>query len=241
LFQYCLHKGPAMHATKKKVNGQEKRIVVVDDHPLVRDGLSLLINREPDLMVCGEAGNSEDALAAIDGMKPNLVLMDISIEGRNGLDVTKGLRRTHPDLPVLVLSMHDEALYAERALRAGARGYLMKQEAPEVVLKAIRVVLAGKVYVSAAISSRILNELVDYKDVKQGRFGVRSLSDRQLEVFELIGQGATTPGIAKALRLSVKTIETHRKHIKAKLGLRNATELMRQAVQWVESASSRQA
>jgi DNA-binding NarL/FixJ family response regulator len=167
---------------------------------------------------------------------PDLVLMDISMDGRSGLDLTKALRRMYPDMPVLVLSMHDEALYAERALRAGARGYLMKQEAPEVVLEAIRTVLAGRVYVSADISSRMLNELVDYRDVKRGRFGVRGLSDRQLEVFELIGRGATTVGIAKQLRLSIKTVEAHRKNIKAKLGLRRAAELTRRAVQWVESA-----
>lgn len=223
-----------MKDSRREEAGVKKRIVVVDDHPIVRNGLSLLIGREPDMEVCAEVGNGAEALDVILRLQPDLAILDISIEGFNGLELTKMLHGRMRQLPVLILSMHDETLYADRALRAGARGYLMKHEAPETVLRAIRLVLGGEVFVSERISARMLKDLVDGSGETGGRTGVDRLSDRELEIFERIGRGMSTGAIAEELHLSVKTVEAHRAHIKKKLKLKTAAELARQAVRWVE-------
>lgn len=199
----------------------------------------MLINEEDDLTVCGESSTAPEALLQIDSLKPDIAIVDVSLQGASGIDLTKSIKERFPPLPVLVLSMHDETLYAERAIRAGARGYVMKQEAADTVLKAIRTVINGDIYLSEKISSKVLRELVD--GVAAGepeKFGIERLSDRELEVFELIGRGHATRKIAEALRLSIKTIETHRAHIKQKLKLSNATELVHRAYHWTETGST---
>jgi DNA-binding NarL/FixJ family response regulator len=208
------------------------RILVVDDHPLFRHGIADLINAEPDLEVCGEVDNAPAALEAIRSRDPDLVTVDISLRGANGIELLKSIRAEHVKLPLLVLSMHDESLYAVRALRAGARGYIMKQEALDRVMSAIRQVLRGELYVSPSMSGRMIEEFV------QGSSGGSSiadkLTDRELEILQLIGQGHGVQQIAKGLNLSAKTVETHRAHIKEKLNFQTARELARFAVQWVD-------
>ncbi|NQT93306.1 MAG: response regulator transcription factor [Lentisphaerae bacterium] len=220
---------------EKPSKGRTGRILIVDDHPIVRNGLSHLIQREGDLTVCGEADSAADALALVEKTDPDVVLVDISLEGTNGLELTKAMHEQRPELSVLVLSMHDESLYAERALRAGARGYVMKQEAPEILIKALREVLAGKIYVSGAMASRLLSGLAHQRHGTAIQAGVERLSDRELEVFELLGNGRTTREIAVQLGLGLKTIEAHRAGIKKKLGFQNAAEMVRAAVSWIES------
>ncbi len=215
------------------------RVMLVDDHPIVRHGLAMLINEETDLSVCGECSSSAEAIPEIERCSPHIVLVDVSLQGASGIDLTKTIKEQIPNLPILILSMHDESLYAERALRAGARGYVMKQEAAETVLKAIRTVLNGDIYLSDKLSTKVLRELVDGPAADPDRFGVERLSDRELEVFELIGRGYATRRIAEALHLSVKTIETHRAHIKQKLKLGNATELVHHAFLWIESGAAK--
>jgi len=218
---------------------RRRRVVLVDDHPIVRSGLAQLINREPDLLVCGEAASSTEAIAAIQALDPDLVLLDISIKGSNGIEVVKTLRDSHPDLPVLMLSMHDEKLYAERAVGAGARGYVMKQEAPGTILTAIRSVLQGRIYVSDSMTTNIIRNLVlAGTNADQTGHGINKLSDRELEIYELIGSGMTTREIAEKLNISVKTVETHRVHVRHKLKLRSAAELTHRAVRWVESQNN---
>lgn len=210
------------------------RVLVVDDHPIVRQGLAMLIDREPDLVVCGEAQEVHSAMQAIAALRPDIVIVDISLGGPDGLELLKQARAAVPDLPILILSMHDESIYAERALRAGASGYMMKQEATDLVLTAIRRILAGQVYVPDRVASRILGQYV-----RGSAPGLRSplttLSDRELEVFRLIGAGRSTREIADALHLSVKTVESYQAHIKEKLSLRNARELQHHAVEWTLS------
>ncbi len=213
---------------------QARRILVVDDHPIVRQGLSQLIDHESDLAVCGEAETAADALGQLDGAKADMCIVDISLRGTNGIELIKQIKAESPSLPVLVLSMHDENLYAERALRAGAKGYIMKQEAPENVLVAIRKVLSGDIYLSPAMSARMLQMLVEVP-TSSTTSSVERLSDRELEVFRLIGQGLGTRQIAEQLNLSVKTIESHRAHIKDKLNLKTATELLQHATLWVQA------
>lgn len=221
--------------TSKKSPARAKtRVLIVDDHPMMRQGLVQLISNEPDLEVCGEAENGRLAMALIDQTKPGLLLLDISLPDKNGLEIIKDVRSLHENLPVLVISMHDEALYAERILRAGGRGYIMKQEGGKKLMDAIRQVLAGKIYVSEKMSSRIL-ESISGRTSETGPTLVKTLSDREFEVMELIGLGRGTREIADQLHLSVKTVEVHRANIKRKLGLKTAPELMRYAVQWVES------
>ncbi len=214
---------------------KKSRVMLVDDHPIVRHGLSLLIDQESDLEFCGEASTAVETLERLKVTLPDIVLVDISLPGSSGIDLTKAIRETYPNLPVLVLSMHDEALYAERALRAGARGYVMKQENAETVLGAIRRVLAGDVYLSAKLASRILQDVVSGHHSEPDRFGIDMLSDREIEIFELIGRGLSTRKVADRLNLSVKTIETHRAHIKQKLNLANSAELVHRAFHWVEA------
>jgi len=209
---------------------EKRTIFIVDDHPIVRQGLALLINREPDLAVCGDAEESTSARCRIQELKPALVIVDISLSGPDGLDLLKDIRAHHSNLPVLILSMLDEALYAERALRAGASGYIMKQEATERVLVAIRRILNGEIYVSERMSNRMLHRFVG-SEVGQ-RSPIAELTDRELEVFRLIGEGHGTRQIAEQLLLSVKTVESYQAHLKVKLSLRNSRELVQRAIQW---------
>src|ERR1700677_4609657 len=209
----------------------KKRILVVDDHPIVRQGLALLINREPDLVVCGEAEEALAAMNVLASARPDVLIVDISLNGPDGLDLLKNIRTTHATLPVLILSMHDESIYAERALRAGANGYIMKQEATEKVLVAVRRILAGEVYVSDRIADKMLKHYITGSGSLRNS-SIADLSDRELEVFRLIGEGHGTRQIAEELYLSVKTVESYQAHIKEKLSLRSARELMQHAIQW---------
>jgi DNA-binding NarL/FixJ family response regulator len=220
----------AMRSQALSVAGKS-RVFVVDDHPIVRQGLALLINREPDLVVCGEAEDAHAALTAIEELRPDILVVDISLQGPDGIDLVKTIRTKHVGMPVLVLSMHDESIYAERALRAGANGYIMKQEATERVLIAIRRILKGEVYLSDRAASRVVDQCVR-RSPAADHSPVSDLSDRELEVFRLIGQGHGTREIADTLRLSVKTVETYQTHIKEKLSLRNARELLQRAIEW---------
>lgn len=212
-------------------------IFIVDDHPVVRTGLALLINREPDLSVCGDAEDAASAIRKIEATNPRLAIVDLSINGPDGLDLLKDLRTKWPRLPVLILSMLDESLYAERALRAGANGYIMKQEATEQVLVAIRRILEGEIYVSERMASRMLRRFVGGA-AEAVRSPVADLTDRELEVFRLIGEGQSTRQIAEHLRISVKTVESYQAHIKDKLALKNGRELMQRAIQWIISAKA---
>jgi DNA-binding NarL/FixJ family response regulator len=213
------------------VEAQKKTVFVVDDHPLLRQGLAMLINREPDLMVCGEAEEAPAAMRAIAGAKPDILIADISLNGPDGLDLLKNLRVLYPDLPVLILSMHDESIYAERALRARANGYIMKQEATEKVLVAVRRILDGEIYLSSRMANKLLQQYMSGQTVEtDSRLG--ALSDRELEVFRLIGEGLGTRQIAEALHLSMKTVESYQAHLKEKLSLRTGRELMQHAIQW---------
>jgi DNA-binding NarL/FixJ family response regulator len=207
------------------------RVLLVDDHPIVRQGLALLIDREPDLSVCGEAEGAHTAFHAIATLRPDIVVLDISLSGPDGLDVLKEIRMKTASLPVLILSMHDESIYAERAMRAGANGYIMKQEATEKVLVAIRRILQGEVYLSDRLTNTMLQQYVRGASPAKSSPLV-SLTDRELEVFRLIGEGHGTRQIADELHLSVKTIESYQAHIKEKLALRNARELVQHAIEW---------
>jgi DNA-binding NarL/FixJ family response regulator len=210
---------------------RKKMVFVVDDHPIVRQGLTLLINREADLAVCGEAEEMHAALSAIPLARPDILIVDISLNGPDGLELLKNIRITSPRLPVLILSMHDESIYAERALRAGANGYIMKQEATEKVLVALRRILSGEIYVSGRIANSMLEHYVHGTN-HSPQSSVSELTDRELEVFRLIGEGHGTRQIADELHLSVKTVESYQAHIKEKLCLRSARELVQHAVQW---------
>jgi DNA-binding NarL/FixJ family response regulator len=196
--------------------------------------LAQLIGAERDLTVCGEAENAGGALDAVNTLKPDLVLADISLPGKNGLELIKDFQAIHPGLPVLVVSMHDESLFAERVLRAGGRGYIMKQEGGKKLMQAMRQVLEGKIYVSEKISAGILEALSGHRRGMEGS-PMGKLTDRELEVFQLIGQGKGTRDIAEKLHLSVKTVDAHRANIKTKLKLNSASELIRYAVRWAES------
>ena len=209
----------------------KKRILVVDDHPIVRQGLSLLIDREPDLAVCGEAEEATGAMHLLASARPDVLIVDISLNGPDGLDLLKNVRITHPTLPVLILSMHEESIYAERALRAGANGYIMKQEATEKVLVAVRRILSGEMYVSDRVANKMLKHYITGAGTLRNS-SIADLSDRELEVFRLIGDGHGTRQIAEELHLSIKTVESYQAHIKEKLSLRSARELMQHAIQW---------
>jgi len=216
---------------KSQSLGAKKRILVVDDHPIVRQGLALMVNREADLVVCGEAEDATGAMLVVASARPDILIVDISLSGPDGLDLLKNIRTTHPTLPVLILSMHDELIYAERALRAGANGYIMKQEATEKVLEALRRIMNREIYVSDRVANKMLQQYIGGNAVAQ-RSPVADLTDRELEVFRLIGGGHSTRQIAEELRLSVKTVESYQAHIKEKLSLRSARELMQHAIQW---------
>ncbi len=213
------------------------RILVVDDHPIVRQGLSQLINQEADLTVCGQAEEATAALEAMTTLRPDFVIVDISLNGPDGLDLLKTIRAQDQAMPVLILSMHDEALYAERALRAGANGYIMKQEATDNVLVAIRQIVHGEIYVSDRVAKRMLLQFVSHTNLPK-RSPIDGLSDRELEVFRLIGRGHATRQIAEELHLSVKTVETYQAHLKDKLSLKSGRELVQHAVRWVASGQT---
>ena len=219
-------------AAKTKIPA--KRILIVDDHPMMRTGLAQLIDNEPDLKVTAEADNAGQAINLVTKQKFDLALLDISLPDKNGLELIKDIRAIHPDLPLLVVSMHDEMIYASRVLRAGGRGYIMKQEGGRKFLQAIRQVLGGNIFVSEKMSARIL-ENFSGQQTKDSSSPVQQLSDREFEVFQLIGDGVGTRAISEQLHLSVKTVEVHRANIKGKLGLKTATELVRFAVRWVDS------
>ena len=210
------------------------RILLVDDHPFMRAGLAQLIDHQPDMMVCGEAGNPVEAMQAVVSTKPDLVLSDLTMPGRSGLEFIKDLRAAHENLAILVVSMHDESVFAERSLRAGARGYIMKEAGGENLLAAIRQILRGEVYVSPRMSARILEGLSGSRP-RGSSSPIEKLTDREFEVFQLIGQGKSTRDIAEQLHLSQKTVDVHRANIREKLELTDVTALIRHAVRWVET------
>lgn len=211
-----------------------RRIVLVDDHPVTREGVRVLIDQEPDLVVCGQSDSAPAALQLIQTVKPELAIVDITLKSVSGIELMKSIKAVMPELPVLIMSMHDELLYAERALRAGAKGYIMKHEASDRILVAVRKVLAGELYLSENMKERMLHSLVrSRKD--EVVFTIDTLSDREMEVFQLIGNGFSTRQIADKLKLSVKTIDSYREHLKLKLRLKKGSDLVRHAIQWVRS------
>lgn len=222
----------------RKIDSTEQRakraILIVDDHPIVRQGLAQLINQEKDLEVCGQAEDAHEAMQAIRQLNPDLVVVDVGLKDTSGLELIKDLKIQYPNLPVLTLSMYDESVYGERALRAGAKGYIMKQEATEKVVTAIRQVLAGEVYVSSGMAAKMVSRFVGGNSRTAGS-PADALSDRELEVFRMLGEGFSTREMAEKLHLSVKTVETYRAHIKDKLGLQDANELLRSAIRWVNA------
>lgn len=212
----------------------KKRVLLVDDHPMMRGGLGQMIDQQSDLMVCCEAGDANQAMERIAVSKPDLAVVDISLEGKSGLELIKDLQALHPDVPILVMSMHDESLYAERVLRAGARGYVMKKAGGEAVLQAIRQVLSGRIYVSERMSSQLL-ELFSGGRTTKHQSPIETLTDREFEVFQLIGEGCITREIANRLHISPKTVDVYRQNLKEKLNLPNATSLIQHAIRWVET------
>jgi DNA-binding NarL/FixJ family response regulator len=216
---------------------EAKRIVIVDDHPLFRKGLEELIHSEGSFAVCGEAGNAAEAMEVIRKLNPDLAIVDLSLPGANGIELIKNTRAEFPKLPILVLSMHDESLYALRALRAGAEGYVMKHEAMANVIHAIREVFNGRPYLSPAMAAQVITK-VAHRNAEGEADPVERLSDRELEILELIGKGNEVRQIAKLLHLSPKTVETHRAHIKEKLDLKNSREVARFALQWLSARNA---
>jgi DNA-binding NarL/FixJ family response regulator len=211
---------------------RKARILVVDDHAMVRDGIRLRVSLHDDLEVCGEAESADEALALVKGMNPDLVIVDISLKSGHGIELVKQIKAHSSRIRILVATMYKESLYAERALRAGASGYLNKQESREKVIEAIRAVLAGERYLSQGMTDRLVRRALGHADASRSS-PVDALSPRELEVFQLIGEGLTSGEIAKRLCLSTHTIDTHREKIKVKLGLRNSGELQREAVRWI--------
>jgi DNA-binding NarL/FixJ family response regulator len=213
---------------------QKAKVLLVDDHPMVREWLATLINQQADLQVCGEADSAPKAMQIIGPAKPDVAIVDISMEGGSGIELIKNIKASHPNVMVIVLSMHDEALYAERALRAGARGYIMKKEATKGVLQAIRCVLGGKLYLSDKLAMMMAEKFVDGRPKPEGSI-LEKLSDRELEVFQLLGRGYSTRRIAEEMHVSFKTIQAFCARIKEKLQLANATELLHEALRWHDS------
>jgi len=210
---------------------QKYSVLIVEDHSIVRMGLSTLISQLDDINLCNEAESGEEALEFLKKTRPDIVIVDISLRDMNGIDLIKYIKRINDDIPILVLSVFDETFYAERAFAAGAMGYIMKQEASEVIIKAIRTVLSNEIYASDKIKDRLLKKAIGKKNPVDDT-AISTLTDRELQVFELIGQGHETREIAEKLRLSIKTVDTYREHIKEKLNLKNATELIQHASQW---------
>ena len=221
-------KEPATNSTKRK------KILLVDDHPLMRRGQADLLNREPDFAVCGEAGTAREAMEAIAKLKPDLVLVDMALPDKDGLELIKDIQAIHPGLPVLAMSMQDESLYAPRVLRAGGHGYVMKQEGPELLAGAIRTVLSGQVALSPRMSAKLLESMVGPAGQAIGGPEAK-LTDRELEVLRHFGEGWSTDEIAGRLHLSPKTVDVHRGHIKEKLGFKTTPEFTRFAIRWVAS------
>ncbi len=225
-----------MATAKKKAQKSEikTQILLVDDHPVVRDGLTTIINHQHDLNVCGGADNAHQALKSINAFKPDVVVVDISLKNSDGIELTKSIKAKYPKLPVVILSVHDEAVYAERALRAGARAYLMKEVVSENIVNAIRMVLKGEIYVSNIISKKFLHKIAGDK-TDDAKTSIENLSDREFEIFHLIGEGHKASQIAKKLHLSIKTVETYRGRLKEKLNLGSASELLQYAIKWTKS------
>jgi len=219
----------------KQPKAAKATVVLVEDHPMFRERLAELINKEPDLEVCGEADNIRDGFDLITQRGAQVAIIDISLQGASGLELLKNLKAASVTIPVLILSMHDESLYAERALRAGARGYITKNEASAKVMTALRQVLAGEIYVGTKTATKILGNL---SQASQGGSGVERLTDRELEVFEKIGRGRTTREISIQLGVGAATVETHRSRIKEKLQLENGAQLQREALRWVQATES---
>lgn len=218
-------------AGKPASNAKRARILIVDDHPTVRQGLAQTINSHPDLWACAEAADAAQAVRAVGKERPDLVITDLTLGARSGLELIKELKSRFPGLPILVLSMHDESFYAERALRAGAKGYIMKQEATEKVVDAARRVLRGEIHLSEKTAARLLSQ-ISTSGAEAAASPLKRLSNRELEIFGLIGSGYGTRQIAQRLSVSAKTVETHRQHIKEKLRLGSSAELVRHAIQW---------
>jgi DNA-binding NarL/FixJ family response regulator len=221
---------------EKKLDAPENaktRILIVDDHPMMRRGLAQLIENEADLCVCCEAERAGEAFDFVQKNRPDLVLADITLPDKSGLELIKDFQAIEPNLPVLVISMHDEALYADRVLRAGGRGYIMKQEGGKKLMQAIRSVLSGQIYVSEKMSARILESFSGRRP--ESKSPIERLTDREFEIFRLIGEGLSTRDIAKKLHVSSKTVEVHRVNMKEKLGVSTAPELIRYAVRWIEA------
>jgi DNA-binding NarL/FixJ family response regulator len=212
----------------------KKRLFLVEDHPVTREGFAQLLNYQSDLEVCGQAGTAAKAMLGIDSLQPDLAIVDITLAESNGLELIKNIKVRYPRLPVLVLSTHDESIYAERAVRAGARGYVMKQAPTSELMGAIRQVLSGNLWLSEAMRTRFVQKHLHGEPVAR-QTDLDALSDRELEVFDLIGHGYSTRRIATKLRLSVSTVETYRAHLKEKLHLADGMELVRRAVEWVHS------
>jgi DNA-binding NarL/FixJ family response regulator len=213
---------------------QKTKVLLVDDHPLVREGLANLINGQPDLEICGEASNEPAALQLIGTAKPDVAIIDISLENGSGIELVKSVKNIYPAVTTLVLSMHDESLYAERALRAGARGYIMKREAAKKVIQGIHAVHNGQLYISEKISAAIAGKFVEGRTSEPVSI-VEQLSNRELEVFQLLGQGQNTRQISEQLHIGFKTVQAYCARIKEKLNLANATELLREAIRWQEN------
>ena len=224
---------PAKQVEDPPVNRKPKiKVLLVDDHPILRAGLGRLINQEADMMICGEAEDGPTAFDLVGTLNPDIAVIDISLKGSNGIELVKNLKARYPELPTMVLSMHDESLYAERALRAGSLGYIMKEEAIGQVLVAIRKVLLGEIFLSEKMKSKMLQQMASGRG-KVVSSPIEQLTDRELEVFRLIGEGCSTRQIAGQLHLSVRTVEAYREYIKSKLSLKNATELVQHAFHWV--------
>ena len=232
-----------MHSSPETTDSEKKRILLVDDHPILRQGLANVLNAQAHLTVCGEAQGRADAIIAAERLRPDLAIVDLSLRSGDGIELIKDLRVRLPGLLTLVLSMHDETIYAERVLRAGARGYVMKQERFDRLLLAIGRVLAGAIYVSDQVAAHAVQRLAvggaaGHENAEETvNSYVGRLTDRELQVFRLIGQGLGTRLIAENLHLSRKTIDSHREHIKAKLGLRDGSELIQRAIQWARHSS----
>jgi len=221
-------------SSAKKAEPACPRILIVDDHPFLRVGLTESLGKEPGLAVCGAVATAEEALASIEKLRPDLVVTDLNLPGKSGLELIKDLSVLQPGLLTIVLSMHEEEIYAERCLRAGAKGYVMKSEGPEKLVAAIRQVLAGGIHVSAATSVRILKAFAGGRD-QQAETPLGQLTDREFDIFQAIGRGLSTKEIAKHLHISSKTIETHRLHVKEKLGVATAAELIAYAARWISA------